>query len=92
MRADSSSHLDFLPKMDAYPWPANTEPGRSWPARAAQALRAQITQRPSGIIAGRRRPDPWLTPYPCRLPNGKMGRAAAVFIDDEWTLVCRTAG
>ncbi len=51
--------------------------------RTGQLLRA---------IGVRRRPDPWLTPYPCRLPNGKIGRTAAVLIDGEWALVCRPAG
>ena len=83
--------LDFLPTMNAYPWVDRTDQRRSWPARAAQALRREISQPLLGIIGGRRRSDPWLTPYPCRLPNGKMGRAAAVFTDGEWTLVCRTA-
>jgi hypothetical protein len=32
-----------------------------------------------------------LTSYPCRLPDGKIGRAAVVQRDGEWTLVCRVA-
>ena len=53
---------------------------------------AERTGRLLGVIGVRRRPDPWLTPYPCRLPNGRIGRAAAVLIDGEWTLVCKPAG
>jgi hypothetical protein len=32
-----------------------------------------------------------LTTYPCRLPNGKIGRTAVVLSGGEWTLVCRVA-
>jgi hypothetical protein len=93
--------LDFLPKMDAYPypgrsayypWAASIDRRRSRPVRLAQAFGRGISQRLSGAIRARRRPDPWLSPYPCRLPNGEMGRTAAVVVDGEWTLVCRFAG
>jgi hypothetical protein len=30
-----------------------------------------------------------LTDYPCRLPDGRIGRTAVVQRDGEWTLVCR---
>jgi hypothetical protein len=32
-----------------------------------------------------------LTDYPCRLPNGKIGRTAVVMSGGEWTFVCRVA-
>ena len=32
-----------------------------------------------------------MTSYPCRLPDGKVGRTAAVLVNGEWTLVCRVA-
>jgi hypothetical protein len=32
-----------------------------------------------------------MTDYPCRLPDGKIGRTAAVEVEGEWTLVCRVA-
>jgi hypothetical protein len=32
-----------------------------------------------------------LTNYPCRLPDGKIGRTAVVLSGGEWTLVCRVA-
>jgi hypothetical protein len=32
-----------------------------------------------------------LTEYPCRLPDGKIGRTAVVQRDGEWALVCRVA-
>ena len=35
--------------------------------------------------------DHSLTDYPCRMPDGRMGRVAAVLEGGEWTLVCRTA-
>ena len=35
--------------------------------------------------------DHSLTEYPCRMPDGRMGRVAAVLEGGEWTLVCRTA-
>jgi hypothetical protein len=59
---------------------------------AARLMLAGRTRRLLRAIGARRRPDPWLTPYPCRLPNGKIGRTAAVLIDGEWTLVCKPAG
>ena len=30
-----------------------------------------------------------LTAYPCRLPDGRIGRTAVVLQDGEWTLICR---
>jgi hypothetical protein len=35
--------------------------------------------------------DHSLTDYPCRMPDGRMGRVAAVLEGEEWTLVCRAA-
>ncbi len=35
--------------------------------------------------------DHSLTDYPCRLPDGTMGRVAAVERGGEWNLVCRRA-
>jgi hypothetical protein len=32
-----------------------------------------------------------LTDYPCRLPDGTMGRVAVVMQDDDWALVCQRA-
>lgn len=31
------------------------------------------------------------TGHPCRMPDGRMGRVAAVLSDGEWILVCRAA-
>jgi len=33
--------------------------------------------------------DHALTDYPCRLPDGRIGRVAVVLDQGEWTLVCR---
>lgn len=38
-----------------------------------------------------RRDDHSLTNYPCRLPNGSIGRIAVAKSGREWTLVCRVA-
>ena len=35
--------------------------------------------------------DHSLTDYPCRLPNGSIGRVAVVLQGEEWALVCRVA-
>ena len=32
-----------------------------------------------------------LTSYPCRLPDGKIGRTAVVYSGGDWVLVCRVA-
>ncbi len=32
-----------------------------------------------------------LTSYPCRLPDGKIGRTAVVEVNGTWELVCRVA-
>ena len=32
-----------------------------------------------------------LTSYPCRLPDGKIGRTAVVSSGGDWVLVCRVA-
>jgi len=32
-----------------------------------------------------------LTNYPCRLPDGKIGRVAVIQLDGAWTLACRVA-
>ena len=35
--------------------------------------------------------DHSLTDYPCRLPDGRIGRVAVVLQGADWTLVCRVA-
>lgn len=53
--------------------------GPSLPARLSAAIR-KLTQR-----------DHSLTDYPCRLPDGKIGRVAVVLQNGDWALVCRVA-
>jgi len=38
-----------------------------------------------------RRDDHPLTDYPCRFPNGKIGRVAVVQSGGDWRMVCRVA-
>jgi hypothetical protein len=63
-----------------------------------RALRETRPERPS--VAARlaaatlrvvRRDRHSLTDYPCRLPDGKIGRTAVVLQGGEWALVCRVA-
>ncbi len=53
--------------------------GPSLPARLSATIR-KLTQR-----------DHSLTDYPCRLPDGKIGRVAVVLQNGDWTLVCQVA-
>jgi hypothetical protein len=62
----------------------------------ARAIREGGSRRPARAtlwarVRARLRPDHSLTDYPCRLPDGSIGRVAAVLVDGEWTLVCRMA-
>jgi hypothetical protein len=45
----------------------------------------------AAIVRVVRRDRHSLTNYPCRLPDGKIGRTAVVLQGDEWVLVCRVA-
>ncbi len=56
------------------------------PRRAWSALLPAMRRRWGAILAFR---EHSLTDYPCRLPDGTMGRVAAVEVEGEWTLVCR---
>ena len=35
-----------------------------------------------------RRDEHSLTAYPCRLPDGRIGRTAIVLVEGEWSAVC----
>ena len=64
--------------------------------RQVQAIReGRVHTSPRSSIGARilalARPDHSLTEYPCRLPDGTLGRVAVVDVDGEWTLVCRVA-
>jgi hypothetical protein len=50
----------------------------SLPARLAAAI-LRIVQRERHSM----------TTYPCRLPDGRIGRTAVVQVDGTWALVCR---
>jgi hypothetical protein len=39
----------------------------------------------------RLQPEHSLTDYPCRLPDGRMGRVAVIQQDGDWAMVCRMA-
>ena len=53
--------------------------GRSLLARIARAFRNDAPD------------DHSLTDYPCRLPDGTMGRVAVIELGGDWSLVCRRA-
>jgi hypothetical protein len=42
-------------------------------------------------IRTRLAPDHSLTDYPCRLPDGRMGRVAVLAQGGDWVMVCRMA-
>jgi hypothetical protein len=52
---------------------------------------SQVARLGAAILRVVRREHHSLTDYPCRLPDGKIGRTAVVRRDGEWTLVCRVA-
>jgi hypothetical protein len=55
-------------------------------------LREDVTHEPIWTrLLARLRPEHSLTPYPCRLPSGEMGRSAIKFLEGEWTAVCLRA-
>jgi hypothetical protein len=59
---------------------------------ADRAERPSLPARFAATIAGTLRRDRHsLTSYPCRLPDGKLGRVAVVIVDGDWTMVCRVA-
>ena len=53
--------------------------------------RESAMARLAAAFRGNRQDDHSLTDYPCRLPDGTMGRVAVVAQDGEWNLVCRRA-
>jgi hypothetical protein len=63
-----------------------------------RALRETRPERPSVVarlaaatLRVVRRDRHSLTDYPCRLPDGRIGRTAVVLQGGEWALVCRVA-
>ena len=54
-----------------------------------RALREDAGHEPVWTrLLARLRPEHSLTPYPCRLPSGEMGRSAIKFLEGEWTTLC----
>lgn len=67
-------------------------------SRQARAIRRPRAARPSplarvhaGLARLARREDHSLTDYPCRLPDGSVGRTAIRQVDGEWAAVCTVA-
>jgi len=56
-----------------------------------RAERPALSARLAAAILRVVRRDRPVTDYPCRLPDGKIGRTAVVQRDGEWMLVCRVA-
>jgi hypothetical protein len=50
-----------------------------------------VLERLAGSFRKGVQDDHSLTDYPCRLPDGTMGRVAAIEHSGEWSLVCRRA-
>ncbi len=59
--------------------------------RETRPERQSMSARLQAAILNIVRRDHSLTDYPCRLPNGRIGRTAVVMSGGEWTLVCRAA-
>jgi hypothetical protein len=57
----------------------------------AQAGSPSLLAQFEAAFRTRLQPDHSLTDYPCRLPDGRMGRVAVIQQDDDWTMVCRMA-
>jgi hypothetical protein len=57
----------------------------------APAASPSLVSRVQAAIQTRLQPDHSLTDYPCRLPDGRMGRVAVIEHDGDWTMVCRMA-
>jgi hypothetical protein len=66
-------------------------------ARHRSLLEARV-ERPSllartgaALLRFARRDRHSLTTYPCRLPDGSIGRTAIIRVDGEWVAACRVA-
>ncbi|HYN47933.1 MAG TPA: hypothetical protein VER83_03655 [Candidatus Nanopelagicales bacterium] len=60
-------------------------------AEARQPRLSASARLVAAAVRRARRENHSLTDYPCRLPDGKIGRTAVVERDGEWMLVCRVA-
>jgi len=83
MKADNDyaeTHAEELRRAEQDRWLAKARAGSSSTfSRLRDAIRARLA------------PDHSLTDYPCRLPDGRMGRVAVIQQDGDWTMVCRMA-
>ena len=62
--------------------------------RDVRGMRSLITSMKARLGAATRtiaRRDHSLTDYPCRLPDGSIGRIAVISQDGDWALVCVVA-
>jgi hypothetical protein len=62
--------------------------------RAMIEARGEHPSRVARLEAAARKlvqPDHSLTDYPCRLPDGRMGRVSVIMQDGDWAMVCRLA-
>jgi len=57
----------------------------------AQGDRVSTRARVMAAVRSRLKPEHSLTDYPCRLPDGRMGRVAVVRDRGDWVMVCRMA-
>jgi len=57
--------------------------------REAQPERVSLATKVRAAVQFVLRRDHSLTDYPCRLPDGRIGRVAVVKVAGEWSLVCR---
>ena len=64
---------------------------RGWLQIEARDGSPSPISRIQAAIRTRLQPEHSLTDYPCRLPDGRMGRVAVVQQDGDWTMVCRMA-
>jgi hypothetical protein len=64
-------------------------------ARVEHSSRVERSSVPARLAAAIlrtvRRERHSLTNYPCRLPDGKIGRTAVILVGGEWALECRVA-
>lgn len=56
-----------------------------------RVIRPSLSIRLKSKINSLRKEDHTLTNYPCKLPNGKMGRVAVIAQDGDWAFVCKVA-
>jgi hypothetical protein len=57
----------------------------------ARGERTSILARLEAAARNLVQPEHSLTDYPCRLPDGRMGRVAVIEQNGDWTMACRLA-